>query len=323
MKTLLRILKWTGILLILLLVITLASGVVLYNKEYEAPFPDIHASQDSAIIARGKHLVYVTAHCPECHYQPKDSANMANGEEIALAGGGFPFTFPGGKFYSANISSDPETGIGKFTDQEIARTLRYGVKRNGKVLIPAMEFQNISDEDLLAIVSYLRTIPPVNYKVPEHDFNLLGKGILAFLIRPEFPRATPPSKIVAEPTAEYGRYIATELSNCKGCHTERDRNTGAYIGEELAGGPVEIVDGNRVLVAPNLTPDEKTGHIYNWTFEQFKSRFSQGKLIRQSVMPWGQFKNLDETELMAIWKYLHSVKPVSKDNGPVLQDPKK
>jgi mono/diheme cytochrome c family protein len=317
MKTFQRIVKWTSIVLVLLLVITFASGVVLYNKKYEAPFPDIHASNDSSIIAHGKHLVYGTAHCIECHYHPGDSINVVMGEEVPLSGG-YRFTFPGGAFYSANISSDMETGIGKFTDQEIARTLRYGVKRNGKVLIPAMEFQNITDEDLVAIVSYLRTIPPVNYKVPAHDFNLLGKGILAFLIRPEFPRATPPARIIAEPTAEYGRYIATELSNCKGCHTERDRNTGAYIGEELAGGPIEVVDGN-MLVAPNLTPDEKTGHIYNWTFEQFKSRFSQGKLINQSIMPWGQFKHLDETELMALWKYLHSVKPVNRDNGPVLQ----
>ena len=313
-----RILKWTGILLILLFAVLFASGVVLYHKEYEAPFPDVHASTDSSIIARGKHLVYVTAHCPECHYQPKDSAMMANGEEIALAGGGFPFSFPGGTFYSKNISSDPETGIGKYTDQEIARTLRYGVKRDGKVLIPTMEFQNISDEDLLAIVSFLRTIPPVKHQVPENELNLLGKGIVAFLIRPVSPRTTPPSKVVAEPTAEYGRYIATELSNCKGCHTQRDRNTGNYIGEELAGGPVEVING-MTIVAPNLTPDEKTGHIYNWTFEQFKSRFSQGKLIPQSIMPWGQFKNLDDVELMAIWKYLHSVKPASKDNGPVLQ----
>jgi len=305
--------------LIIVLVITFASGVVLYNKEYEAPYPDIHASTDSAVIARGKHLVYGTAHCTECHFQHKDSIMAMNGEEIPLSGGGFPFIFPGGKFYSANISSDPETGIGKFTDQEIARTLRYGVKRNGKVLIPAMEFQNISEEDLLAIVSFLRTLPPVHFKVPENEFNLLGKGILAFLIRPVPPRATPPAKVIAEPTAEYGRYIATELSNCKGCHTERDRNTGDYIGEELAGGPVEVVEDNQILVAPNLTPDEKTGHIYNWTFEQFKSRFSQGKLIRQTIMPWGQFKQLDDIELMALWKYLHSVKPVVKDNGPVLQ----
>ena len=320
MKTLLKIGKWIAIVLIVLFVITFASGVVLYNKEYEAPFPDIHASTDSAIIAKGKHLAYGAAHCIECHYHPGDSINVVNGEEVPLSGG-YRFTFPGGVFYSKNISSDPETGIGKFTDQEIARTLRYGVKRDGKVLIPAMEFQNISDEDLLAIVSYLRTIPPVKYKVPENEYNLLGKGILAFLIRPEPPKATPPSKIIAEPTVEYGRYIATDLSNCKGCHTERNPNTGAYIGEELAGGPVEVING-KVLVAPNLTPDEKTGHIYNWTFEKFKSRFSQGKLINQSIMPWGQFKHLNETELMAIWKYLHSVKPASKDNGPVLQDPK-
>jgi hypothetical protein len=318
MKRLLRILKWTGIVLILIVVIVFAAGAVLYHKEYEAPFPDVHASTDSTVIARGKHLVYATAHCTECHYQHKDSIMAMNGEEIALAGG-FPFVFPGGTFYSANISSDPEMGIGKYTDQEIARTLRYGVKRNGKVLIPAMEFQNISEEDLVAILSYLRTLPPVKYKVPENDFNLLGKGILAFLIRPTPPRTTPPARVISEPTVEYGKYLATDLSNCKSCHTERDRNTGNYIGEELAGGPVDIING-KTLVAPNLTPDEKTGHIYNWTFEQFKSRFSQGKLINESIMPWGQFKNLDDTDLMALWKYLHSVKPVAKDNGPVLQE---
>jgi mono/diheme cytochrome c family protein len=321
MKTFRRVLKWTGILLVLLIVVLFASGVVLYNKTYEAPYPDIHASTDSAIIAHGKHLVYATAHCPECHYQRKDSVMMANGEEINLAGGGFPFTFPGGVFYSTNISSDKETGIGNYTDQEIARTLRYGVKRNGKVLIPAMEFQNISDEDLLAIVSYLRTVPSVSHQVPKNDFNLLGKGILAFLIRPTPPRENVSAKVVAEETTEYGRYIATELSNCKGCHTERDRNTGKYIGEELAGGPVDVINGKK-LVAPNLTPDEKTGHIYNWTFEQFKSRFSQGKLIPESIMPWGQFKLLNDIELMAIWKYLHSVKAASKDNGAVLQEVK-
>ena len=109
MKRFRRILKWTVIFLVLIVVVLIASGVVLYNKTYEAPFPDVHASTDSSVIARGKHLVYATAHCTECHYQRKDSVMMANGEEIALAGGGFPFIFPGGIFYSANISSDKET----------------------------------------------------------------------------------------------------------------------------------------------------------------------------------------------------------------------
>lgn len=324
MKILTRIIKWTSALLIALIVCLFIAGNVLYNKKYDAPFPDIHASNDSLVILRGKHLVFSTAHCVECHYKPGDSLKVVHGENVALAGGGFPFQFPGGIFYAPNISSDKKTGIGNFTDGEIARALRFGVKRDGSVLIPAMEYQNLSDEDLTAIISFLRTIPPVDYKVPENDYNILGKAILAFMIRPAKPKTTPPTKVLADTTIEYGKYIAESISSCRGCHTERSQNTGAYIGEELAGGLVEPVPGDptKILIAPNLTPDPETGHLFNWTFEQFKNRFRQGKLIPQSIMPWGQYKHLDETELLAIWKYLHSVKPVHKDNGAFIQDAK-
>lgn len=324
MKNLIRILKWTGVLLFAGIVCLFVAGSVLYNKKYGAPFPDIHASADSLVINRGKHLVLSTAHCVECHFKPEDSLKVVSGEEVALAGGGFPFKFPGGTFYAPNISSDKETGIGNLTDGEIARAFRYGVKHDGTVLIPAMEYQNLSDEDLTAIISFLRTLPAVNYKVPENDFNILGKAILAFIIRPAKPKTAPQVTVIADTTIEYGRYIAESVSSCRGCHTERSQNTGEYIGEELAGGLVEPVPGDptKLLVAPNLTPDPKTGHLYNWTFEQFENRFRQGKLIPQSIMPWGQFKHMDETELLAIWKYLHSVKPVYKDNGAFIQDAK-
>jgi mono/diheme cytochrome c family protein len=325
MKLLLRILKWLGIVLAVIIVGLFITGAMLYNKKYDAPYPDIHASTDSTVIAHGKHLVLSTAHCVECHFQPGDSLKVLNGEEVALAGGGFPFKFPGGAFYSRNISSDEITGIGKLKDEEIARALRYGVKHDGTALIPAMEFQNLSDEDLTAIISYLRTVPPVRYNVPKNDYNLLGKAIIAFFIRPEKPIGTPPTKVEPDTTVAYGKYIAESVSNCKGCHTERSQNTGAYIGEELAGGiigPLEN-DPTKILVTPNLTPDPETGHIYPWPYEQFKTRFSKGHIIDQSIMPWGQFKHLNETEILAIWKYLHSVKPVHKDNGPAIQDAKK
>lgn len=324
MKKLFRFLKWTGVLLSAVIVCLIIASNLLYNKKYEAPYPDIKASTDSLVINKGKHLVFSTAHCVECHFKPGDSLKVVNGEEIALAGGGFPFTFPGGSFYAANISSDKETGIASLSDGEIARALRYGVKHDGTLLIPAMEYQNLSDEDLTAIISYIRTVPAVTHKVPENDFNLLGKAILAFMIRPEGPKTAPAVKVVADTTIEYGRYIAENVSSCRGCHTERSMNTGKYIGEELAGGLVEPVPGDptKILVAPNLTPDPETGHLYNWSFDQFKNRFRQGKLIPESIMPWGQFKQLDETELLALWKYLHSVKPVKKDNGPFIQDAK-
>lgn len=324
MYTFLRILKWLGIVLGLVLIGIFITGYVLYNKKYDAPYPAITASKDSAVIAHGKHLVFGTAHCVECHFKPGDSLKAVNGEEVELAGGAFPFIFPGGKFYSKNISSDPEFGIGNVPDSVIARTLRYGVKRDGSVLIPAMEFQNLSDDDLTAILSYLRTLPPVRFKVPNNEFNVLGKAILAFFIRPVGPVETPPKEMKPDTTVAYGEYIAQYVSNCKGCHTYRNPNTGAYEGQPLAGGPSEIVrtDPTKMLVCPNLTPDAETGHIYNWDFNQFRNRFSQGVLIRESIMPWGAFKNLDSVELKAIWKYLHSVPPVHKVSSPPIQDSK-
>ncbi|MGB3078035.1 MAG: cytochrome c [Saprospiraceae bacterium] len=320
MKIVLRILKWTAIVLIVLFAGLAIAANMMYDRKYDAPYPDIKASSDSAIIAHGQHLVLSTAHCAECHFKPDDSTKVKNGEDFQLAGGGFPFLFPGGAFYSRNISSDKETGIGNLKDGEIARALRYGVKHDGTVLIPAMEYQNLSDEDLTAIISYLRTIPAVSHKVPDNDFNLFGKAILAFLIRPESPVKTPPAKMTPDTTAQYGEYLARFVSGCRSCHTERNPNTGAYIGEELAGGPFEQVKGDppRMLYTANLTPDP-TGVLHDWTFEKFRDRFHQGTSIPESVMPWFAFKKLNDTELRALWKYLHTIKPVHHDVGAYVQ----
>jgi mono/diheme cytochrome c family protein len=323
MRIFLRILKWTGIIAVILILVLVIAGISLYNKEYDAPYPDIQASTDTAIIRHGKHLVYNTAHCIECHYKPGDSLRIVKGEEVPLAGGGFPFEFPGGVFYSRNISSDKETGIGNLSDRQIARALRYGVKSDGTVLIPTMEYQNMSDEDLTAIISYLRSTPPLKHKVPDNEFNLFGKAILAFLLRPEKPVKTPPASVMPDTTVEYGEYIAGSVANCRSCHTERDMNTGEYIGKQLAGGPVlggASENSKYILVAPNLTPDPATGVMRNWTFEQFKARFrNTGRVIPQTIMPWESYKRMNDTELLAIWKYLQSVEPVHQDNGPGIQ----
>jgi len=187
-----------------------------------------------------------------------------------------------------------------------------------------MEYQNLSDEDVTAIISYLRTLPAVNYEVPVNNFNLLGKSILAFLIRPVNPVTTPPAKTMADTTAQYGEYLARFVSGCHSCHTERNPNTGGYIGEEFAGGPVEPVKGGppRMLYSANLTTD-KTGVLHDWNYEKFKDRFSKGPYIKETIMPWNNFKKLNDTELLAIWKYLQTLKPVNNDVGAYVQAVKK
>ena len=324
MKIVLRILKWLGIVLVVLIAGIIITSSFMWDQKFEAPYPDIHASTDSSVIAHGQHLVRITAHCTDCHYNPADSLKAVTGADFNLSGGGFPFIFPGGAFYSRNISSDKETGIGNLKDGEIARALRYGVKHDGTVLIPAMEYENLSDEDLTAIISYLRTLPPVQYKVPDNKYNLLGKAILAFMIKPPKMETPPPAKMIKDTTAAYGKYLALEVSGCHSCHTERNPNTGAYIGEPFAGGPVEPLkkDPTRMLYSANLTPDP-SGVLHDWTFDKFKNRFQQGPLVKESIMPWIAFKNLDDTELHAIWKYLHTLTPVHTEIGAYVRPIKK
>src|SRR5205809_767928 len=100
------------------------------NIKYDAPYPDVHASKDSAVIANVKYLFYGPAHCMDCHAHKNDYPDIADAEQIPPSGG-MVFDLPVGKMLTPNITSDKETGIGKLSDGEIARTLRYGVGSDG------------------------------------------------------------------------------------------------------------------------------------------------------------------------------------------------
>lgn len=141
------------------------------------PCPEVTASTDTAVIARGRYLVRSVAPCAECHGDPKQLAAAMEGADVPLSGG-YVFDIPPGRFHVRNITPDP-TGIGAFSDQAIARALRYGVGHDGRALLPFMEMQGLSDEDLVAVVSYLRSQPPVHNEVPWHEYSLLGKIVKA------------------------------------------------------------------------------------------------------------------------------------------------
>src|ERR1051326_2367223 len=102
-----------------------------------------------------------------------------------------------------------------------------------------------------------------------------------------------PNSVKPDTTAEYGAYIANNISNCKGCHSLRNPMTGAYEGPLFAGGmQFPHPESKFTLVTPNLTPDEETGKLAGWTQETFIRRFRTGRLIKESDMPWDQFKQI-------------------------------
>jgi len=311
MKRFKKILKWTAITILSLVIIFVILVFSLYNRKFTAAYPNLHASTDSAVIARGRYLAFGPAHCSGCHSPASNQEKINSGEQLALVGG-FEFDLPIGKIYTRNITPDDETGIGKVPDSVITRSLRYGVDRNGLAIMDFMPFHNLSDDDLVAVLSFLRSQQPVKNKVADDHYNFLGKAVRAFLIKPVGPDGEVAKTVKQDTTAVYGNYLAHCIANCRGCHTDRSLMTGAFTGPDFAGGlkfesKTEI---GAYCVTPNLTPDEETGRITTWSQEQFINRFRMKKVIAASDMPWDQFRNMTDDDLKAIYKYLKTLKPI-------------
>jgi len=315
MKLLKKILKWPGITILSIVIIFVILVFALQNKKFDAPFPNLHATNDSATIARGKYLAYGPAHCSGCHTPVENHEKINMGEELPLKGG-LNFDLPIGTLYSKNITPDDETGIGKLPDSVIARSLRYGVARDGRALFDFMPFHNLSDEDLVAVLSFLRSQAPVENKVKDNELNFMGKAVKAFLIKPVGPDGEVEKTITPDTTADYGKYLTHYVTNCRGCHTNRSLMTGEYTGPFFAGGlKLEAADGS-YCVTPNLTPDKETGKLTGWTQQQFIDRFRLKKIITASDMPWDQFRKMSDNDLKAIYQYLVSLEPVKNATGP-------
>jgi mono/diheme cytochrome c family protein len=314
MKKFLKFLKWTGIVLVGLFAVIFIFVQFTWDKKIDAPYPDITASTDSALIARGKYLAEAPAHCMACHV-PMDKIQEVYSGKLSPLSGGWEETVPGfGTFRAPNLTPDEETGIGKLTDAELARSIRYMVRHDGKVMIPFMEYQGMSDEDLTAVISFLRSQPPVNNPVKPNEIGFMGKAVLAFgLLKAEGPKSTPPQRVEIDTTIVYGSYLANHVAACRGCHTEFDMNTGKQTGIDFAGKGYfpanELLEGYS-FITPNLTPDPGTGVMAKWTEETFVIRFKAGRILKTTPMPWALMARMNDVELKAIYRYLQSLKPV-------------
>src|SRR5690606_1315998 len=130
------------------------------------------------------------------------------GDIVPLTGGTEEATWLG-TWVAPSLTADTVTGIGRMSDGQIARALRNGVDREGRISLPFKDsFADMAEDDLVAVISYLRTLPATPGVPPTESVNLFGKITLAYFIRPFGPAAPPPARLEPDSSAEYGRYLA-------------------------------------------------------------------------------------------------------------------
>jgi mono/diheme cytochrome c family protein len=298
-----------------------------WDKVYDLPVAEVHASNDPAVLARGEYLVYGPAHCVECHTGSfADLLDVAEGKKVALKGGTRFAAPPLGAIYSKNLTPDPETGIGRYSDGQIARMMRWSVRPDGRASVqPLMPFHNMSDEDMVAIISYLRAQPPVRNVVPRDEWTVAGKIVRSlsatFKPRPS-DSVNPPKTSPPEGTKARGEYLARYVANCVGCHTPRDDMTFVPTGPEFSGGeemgPVELPGAQRDLHfrTPNITPAKNSGLTKFPDRATFIARFKiGGRHHSGSPMPWETFARMTESDIGAIYDFLSSLPPQPGPTG--------
>jgi hypothetical protein len=325
MKTLLKV---VGILVITVAALA-AIGVswLSLRKPAQRPAEALQIERTPERVARGKYLVRHVTICLDCHSERTLAYGLPFKFESEGARGfiwnrelGFP-----GVLAASNLTPDPETGLGQWTDGEILRAIREGVDREGKALFPIMpysHFRNLSDEDGIAIVAYLRTLQPVKYERPAKELDVPLNFIEKFAPAPlAGTTVTAPDR---KDSVAYGKYLTT-IGSCIECHTPKDDKDQPIPGMELAGGWEMHGPGFRVVTA-NITPHPDT-FMGKATKEEFIGRFRafanfdvatapQAPKGRNTIMPWISYSRMTDEDLGAIYDYLKSVKPIANKVNP-------
>ncbi len=259
----------------------------------EAAEPTMEEAAMKGDPIRGSYVFAITGGCG-CHM----------GQAGFLAGGN-KFEGPFGVVYSSNITADPKTGIGAWTEQQIVDALRLGKRPDGKQLVPVMPYaiySGMSDQDAYDLAAYLLTVTPVENAVPERE--------LAAEPAPFTPAAPPPAVAPSDPI-ERGRYLVASVSRCADCHSPR-ADDGSFDMTRYMGGRVV-----GPIAIPNLTPDNETG-LGSWSEEDIITLLRTGKRPDGSQVRGGManairggFKDLNDEDAGAIAAFLKSLPPVS------------
>lgn len=307
------------LLTILILVIVVIAGVASYVKlalPNVGDSPNLHVDITPERVQHGDYLANHVSLCMDCHSTrdwkkfsgPLVAGTNGKGGEFFNEDMGFP-----GKFYAKNITP---ANIKDWTDGEIFRAITTGVDKWGDALFPVMPYHNygkMDKEDIYDIIAYIRSLPPIDNKTPDHQVDFPMNFILN-TIPAEASLTEKPSR---SDTLKYGAYL-TNAAACRECHTQVKK--GQIIPELAFSGGRVFKMPNGEVVSANITPDKVSG-IGGWTAEEFVARFKAfadpantpvlGEGDINTIMPWGMLAGMDTSDLRSIYTYLQTVKPIS------------
>jgi mono/diheme cytochrome c family protein len=276
------------------------------------PTTDRKFDATEARLARVQYLAEGPAHCFLCHTEH----SFATPDYPTIPekkGAGWAMPIPELNNISArNITSDKETGLGNWTDDEIARAIREGVSRDGSALFPVMPYLNyreLDDEDLASIVVYIRTLKPIRNAVAKRQLPFPLEYIVNTIPKPiETPQPSHP----ASTPVERGQYLA-KIADCHGCHTPTDQQGQPLPGLDFGGGGMfkDPGQGGKEVFTMNITSDPSGIAHYNESLFMQTIRTGQiGGRFLNHIMPFESFRNMTDADLSDIFAYLKSLKPV-------------
>ncbi len=294
MSRLLRIVGISLASLIGLLVVSVATVYAVTSrgvaKKVASPAHGFVAPTDSASIARGAHVLRVLAKCVDCHGQDMGGGMMI--DDAAFA-----------RMAAPNLTTGRGGVLATYDDAALEAAIRHGVGVDGRrlMIMPSNEYQFLSDEDLGAIIAYLRSLPAVDRSFAPPALGPIARILTITGALPLFPyeAVTHGAEVVAavpvDTTIAYGEYIGAV--GCSGCH-----------GQGYGGGPI-----------PGTPPDwpppaniTMTG-IGHYTFADFQKALTDGVRPDGSAinpfMPFAATKQMTEVEMKAVWNYLRSIPP--------------
>ena len=272
------------------------------------------SGQDKSLLERGTYLMGSIVACGNCHVQRGEKGQPLMEKGLS---GGMVFDEEPFKAYAPNITPDVETGIGGWTDAQLAKAIREGIRPDGTVIgppMPIMFYRGMADADLKAIIAYLRAQPAVKNKVPKSEYRIP----LPPSYGPEVKKVVAPSR---KDTLKYGAYLAGPAGHCLDCHTPWVKGVPDLTRAGAGGNPFRGPWG--VAVSRNLTPHEQG--LKGWSDAEIARAIREG--VRKDgtrlkpPMAYGWYKNIRDEDMKPLIAYLRSLKPlplggVSKPGSP-------